>query len=144
MHNTSITWCKMLCLKSWRALKINWVKYFTLLADEAKHFSKKEQVVVEVRFWHENTIHEEFIGKIISSGSACVSLLWLRFDSNSMWYLTKITLVTFEKSVVQFVPTKHRRFSPGSPVVTLDLWGVALTGSLGRTAYIADWVIQDK
>ena len=31
-------------------------------------------------------------------------------------YLVKITLVTFEKSVVQFVSTKHRRFSPSTPV----------------------------
>ena len=30
------------------------------------------------------------------------------------------------------------------PVVTLDPWGVALTGTLGRTAQIADRVIQHK
>ena len=31
-------------------------------------------------------------------------------------FLVKITLVTCEKSVVQFVSTKHRRFSPGTQV----------------------------
>ena len=31
-------------------------------------------------------------------------------------YLIKINLVTCEKSVAQFVSTKHRRFSPGTPV----------------------------
>ena len=31
-------------------------------------------------------------------------------------YLIKVTFVTCEKSVVQFDSTKHRRFSPGTPV----------------------------
>ena len=31
-------------------------------------------------------------------------------------YLNKVNLVTCEKSVVQFDSTKHRRFSPGTPV----------------------------
>ena len=31
-------------------------------------------------------------------------------------YQIEVTLVTYEKSVVQFVSTKHRRFSPGTPV----------------------------
>ena len=31
-------------------------------------------------------------------------------------YLIKVTFVTCENNVVQFDPTKHRRFSPGTPV----------------------------
>ena len=31
-------------------------------------------------------------------------------------YLIKVNSVTCEKSAVQFDPTKHRRFSPGTPV----------------------------
>ena len=37
-------------------------EYFTLLADESKDTSKKEQVVVAVRYCFKNAIHEEFIG----------------------------------------------------------------------------------
>ena len=33
-------------------------------------------------------------------------------------YLIKVTLVTHEKSVVQFDSTKHCRFSPGVPVLS--------------------------
>ena len=50
--------------------------------------------------------------------------------------------------LVQFDFTKHRRFSPGSPVSscsnTLDLWGMTLTGPLEKTAQVADRVIQYK
>ena len=35
-------------------------------------------------------------------------------------YLIKVTLVTREKSDVQFDSTKHRRFSPSPPAVALD------------------------
>ena len=37
-------------------------EYFTILADESKDTSIKEQVVVAVRYCYKNTIHEEFIG----------------------------------------------------------------------------------
>ena len=37
-------------------------KYFTVLADESKDVSKKEQVVIAVRYCHQNAIHEEFVG----------------------------------------------------------------------------------
>jgi hypothetical protein len=36
--------------------------YFTVLADESKDTSKKEQVVVAVRYCLHNGIHEEFVG----------------------------------------------------------------------------------
>ena len=36
--------------------------YFTVLVDEAKYTSKKEQVVVAVRYCLNNGIHEEFVG----------------------------------------------------------------------------------
>ena len=36
--------------------------YFTVLADESKDTSKKEQVVVAVRYCLNNSIHEEFVG----------------------------------------------------------------------------------
>ena len=37
-------------------------QYFTVLSDESKDRSKKEQVVVAVRYCYENAIHEEFVG----------------------------------------------------------------------------------
>lgn len=37
-------------------------EYFTILADESKDTSKKEQVVAAVRYCFNNAIHEEFIG----------------------------------------------------------------------------------
>ena len=61
--------------------------------------------------------------------------------------LIKVTLVTCEKSVVQFDSTKHRRFSPGAPVSSCSNTGsmrVALTRPLGRTVQVADRVIQYK
>ena len=36
--------------------------YFTVLADESKNTSKKEQVVVAVRYCLNNGIHEDFVG----------------------------------------------------------------------------------
>ena len=36
--------------------------YFTVLADESKDTSKKEQVVVVVRYCFNNGIHQEFVG----------------------------------------------------------------------------------
>ena len=36
--------------------------YFIVLADESKDTSKKEQVVVAVRYCLNNSIHEEFVG----------------------------------------------------------------------------------
>ena len=36
--------------------------YFTVLADESKDTSKKERVVVAVRYCLNNGIHEEFVG----------------------------------------------------------------------------------
>ena len=36
--------------------------YFTVLADESKDTSKKEQVVVAVRYCLNNSIHKEFVG----------------------------------------------------------------------------------
>ena len=59
-------------------------------------------------------------------------------------YLVKITLVTCEKSVVQFDSTKHRRFPPGTPISSCGNTGLTredLTGPLGRAAYVADRVI---
>ena len=38
-------------------------------------------------------------------------------------YVIKITFVTCEKSVVQFVPIKYRRFSPGTPVFSCSNTG---------------------
>ena len=41
-------------------------------------------------------------------------------------HLIKITLVTCEKNVVHFDSTKHRRFSPGTPIScsnTGPMWG---------------------
>ena len=37
-------------------------EYFTILTDESKVNSRKEQVVVAVRYCYKNAIHEEFIG----------------------------------------------------------------------------------
>eukprot|EP00112_Aurelia_sp_Birch-Aquarium-sp1_P022749 Seg652.9 transcript_id=Seg652.9/GoldUCD/mRNA.D3Y31 product="Zinc finger MYM-type protein 1" protein_id=Seg652.9/GoldUCD/D3Y31 len=37
-------------------------KFFTVLADESKDVRKKEQVVIAVRYCHQNAIHEEFVG----------------------------------------------------------------------------------
>ncbi|KAI6660756.1 Zinc finger MYM-type protein 1-like [Oopsacas minuta] len=42
--------------------KLHEAEYFTILADESKDASKKEQVVVAVGYCYKNTIHEEFIG----------------------------------------------------------------------------------
>ena len=58
-----------------------------------------------------------------------------------------LTLVTCEKSDVQFDSTKRRRFSPGTPVSSCSNTGPmrgGLTGPLGRTAQVADRVIQYK
>ena len=61
-------------------------------------------------------------------------------------YQIKVILVTCEKSVVQFDSTKHRRFSPGTLVSscsnTRPMRGGP--GPPGRTAYVADRVIQYK
>ena len=43
-------------------------------------------------------------------------------------YLIKVTLVTCEKSVVQFDSTKHRRFSPGTPVFSCSNTGPRRSG----------------
>ena len=48
-------------------------------------------------------------------------------------YLVKVTLVTCEKSVVQFDSTKHRRFSLGTPVSSCCNTGPMRGGPLGRT-----------
>ena len=58
-------------------------------------------------------------------------------------YLIKVTLVTCKKSVVQFVSTKHRRFSPSTSVSCSSTgpMRVVLTGPLGRTTYVTDRVI---
>ena len=42
--------------------EIREAKYFAVLTDESKDVSKKEQVVVAVRYLHRSTIHKEFIG----------------------------------------------------------------------------------
>ena len=42
--------------------ELHGAKFFTVLADESKDVSKKEQVVIAVRYCHQNAIHEEFIG----------------------------------------------------------------------------------
>eukprot|EP00795_Rhopilema_esculentum_P017430 gene17430-biopygen6363 len=42
--------------------ELNKAQYFTVLSDESKDRSKKEQLVVAVRYCYENAIHEEFIG----------------------------------------------------------------------------------
>ena len=39
-------------------------------------------------------------------------------------YLIEVTLVTCEKSVVQFDSTKHRRFSPGTMVFSFTDTGI--------------------
>ena len=46
-------------------------------------------------------------------------------------YLIKVTLVTCEMSVVQFVSTKHRRFSPGNLVSSCSRGGFR-QGCIGR------------
>ena len=43
-------------------------------------------------------------------------------------YLIKVTLVTCEKSFVKFDSTKHRRFSPGTPVSSCSNTGPTMGG----------------
>ena len=52
----------MLCLYMQIKQELHEAEYFTILADESKDTSKKEQVVVAVRCCYKNAIHEEFIG----------------------------------------------------------------------------------
>ena len=61
-------------------------------------------------------------------------------------YLIKIILVTCEKGVVQFLPSiaSFLRVLQFRLVVTMDPRGVALTGPLARTTYVADRVVQYK
>ena len=61
-------------------------------------------------------------------------------------YLIKVTLVTCEKSVVQFVSTKHRRFSPSVPVSSCSNTGSIRSGpywtSRKNTLVISDRAMQ--
>ena len=62
-------------------------------------------------------------------------------------YLIKVTLVTCEKSVVQFVSTNDHRFSLGTPVSPCSDTGPMRGGpysTLERTAQLADRIIQYK
>ena len=61
-------------------------------------------------------------------------------------YLIKVTLITCEKSVVQFDSTKHRRFSLGTPVSSCNntepMRGGPYWTSKENSLVIADRVIQ--
>ena len=62
-------------------------------------------------------------------------------------YVIKITLVTYEKSVVQLDSTKHGKFFPGTPVSSCSNTGlkrIVPYWTSGRTAQVADRVIQYK
>ena len=53
----------------------------------------------------------------LRSGGAHVSHQCYKCLTPAPWkYLIEVTLVTSEKSVVQFDSTKHRRFPPSTPV----------------------------
>ena len=49
-------------------------KFFAVLADESKDVSKKEQMVIAVRYCHQNAIHEEFVGIAEAHGLAAEGL----------------------------------------------------------------------
>ena len=59
-------------------------------------------------------------------------------------YLIKVTWVTCEKSVHKFHSTKHRRFSPSSPVSSSSNTGPTRGGVSGPLASLAYRVIQNK
>ena len=70
-----------------------------------QHFRKNRVFVFHIRtcWWHSGGAHVSYHCDQGSTPDPCS-------------YLIKTILVTSEKSVVKFVSTKHRRFSPGTPV----------------------------
>ena len=66
--------------------------YFTVLADESKDTSKKEQVVVAVRYCLNNGIHEEFVG------TAEAQILDADGLTDTIWELKQATFLTTRTS----------------------------------------------
>ena len=59
-------------------------------------------------------------------------------------YLIKITLVTCEKHVTQFVSTKHCRFSPGTPVSSCSNTGPMRGGLFWTSRENSLYIVADR
>ena len=108
---------------------------------EAKWFSWQERHArwrVYLQLWGTGgtvVVHVSF-NTVTRVRSRLRAVIWLKLP----WSHVRRVLSIFKQSSITGV-LQVLRFPP---VVTLDTWGVALTGPLGKTAYVADRVIQYK